>query len=307
MEQQNTPNPARAEKIKQEKGFFARLEEWNAIEDMVMRYKKQFDETSTEEEKEDGKLAGGQLLEAFYPLFRKYLALIKSGQIDFNDKEMKRFVLGFVGDKALKTALKRDKTKHTSKHSILYCFNFVTETYGQLPEDVIKTDLQMLMLILAKRYKQMGRNFCSYVYNTYLFEVSRHIKKYIKNPSNIHYKNCEYEEYMASYTDPHFEETVLDKTYENAIGLPDSTWIGGENCGEEFAEFSPLERKILVMYYMEGHNDRQIGEILGLHINTINQKRRMAISKLAQKLDIDETSIKRNRNSGKNILGKLLV
>ena len=293
---------ARAEQIKTEKGFFTRLEEWNIIENLVMQYKRQFDIDCKPAEKAQAQRAATELLQNFSPLFKKYLLLIKSSQVDFADKEMKRFVLGFIGEPELKAALKRERQSAEFRHQIMSRFNFVKETYGALPEEVILIDLQMLMLILAKRYKQMGRNFCAYVYNAFSFEVSRHIKKFIKNPSNIHYKSCEYEDYMQTCTDRLVDDGLLDKTYENNVGVPDSSWISGTNCSDIFSDLNPLERKILIKYYMEDYNDRQIGEALGLHINTVNQKRRQAVSKLAMLLDVDEKTIKRSRNSGKKIL-----
>lgn len=293
---------AHAEKIKTEKGFFTRLEEWNEIEDLVVKYKRQFDADCTPAEKKQAQQAITELLENFNPLFKKYLLLIKSSQIDFADKEMKRFVLGFIGDPELKAALKRDRQSKDFKHQIMSRFNFVKETYGALSEEVIMIDLQMLMLILAKRYKQMGRNFCAYVYNAYSFEVSRHIKKFIKNPSNICYKKCEYEDLMQTCTEKFIEDDLIDRAYENNVGIPDSSWINGTNCSDTFSDLTPIERKILIKYYLEDYNDRQIGEALGLHINTINQKRRQAVSKLARLLDVDESTIKRSRNSGKKIL-----
>ena len=88
---------ARAEQIKTEKGFFTRLEEWNIIENLVMQYKRQFDFDCEPAEKVQAQRAATELLQNFSPLFKKYLLLIKSSQVDFADKEMKRFVLGFIG------------------------------------------------------------------------------------------------------------------------------------------------------------------------------------------------------------------
>ena len=278
-------------------------EEWEEIESLVMEYKKVYDENVSEEDAEKYKMAGWQLIQKFMPLFKKYFVLIKTGQIDFEDSEMKRFVLSFIGDPALKTALKRDRQNAKFRHPILQKFNFVTETYGQLSEEDIMTDLQMLFLTLVKRYKQMGKNFCAYVYNAYCYEVSRHVKKFIKEPANIQYKNIEYEDYMQTAKDNVVEEATLqDMTYENEMGIPDISWITGENCSEIFASLSPLERKLIIKYYLEDYNDRQIAEEFGMHINTVNQKRRRAVLALARANRIDEKSIKRNRKSGKKAM-----
>jgi hypothetical protein len=267
-----------------------------------MEYQMQFTEGATAEEIIASKNAANELIIKFTPLFKKYLALIKTGQIDFDDKEMKRFVLSFIGDTKLKKALKSEHQTAEMRHPILQRFNFVKETYGNLTEEEITIDLQMLFLTLAKRYKQMGRNFCAYLYNAFCYEVSRHIKKFTKNPGNIHYKSTEYEDYMQSCVDVAVEECFEDKIYENNVGIPDMTWISGQNCSDLFAGLEPFDRKLLIKYYMEDYNDRQIAEEFGMHINTCNQKRRQAVIKLAKILGIKESDIKRNRKSGKKAL-----
>ena len=78
------------------------------------------------------------------------------------------------------------------------------------------------------------------------------------------------------------------------------SWVNGETCSDMFSILNQLERKIIVKYYAEEYNDKQISDYLGLHINTVNQKRRQAVHKLAEHLDIDLESIKRNRNSGRS-------
>ena len=53
---------------------------------------------------------------------------------------------------------------------------------------------------------------------------------------------------------------------------------------------------------MEDYNDRQIAELYAMHINTVNQKRRKAVIKLANTLGVDVSKIKRNRKSGRDAL-----
>ena len=82
-------------------------------------------------------------------------------------------------------------------------------------------------------------------------------------------------------------------------GMPNLEWILGNECSEFFKDLEIIERKILIKYYLEEWNDRQIGEEFGIHINTVNQRRRSAVKKIALKLHIDQKDIKRNRRSGK--------
>ena len=267
-----------------------------------MTYKLQFNEDVTDTQRSEAQKASEELLHRFEPLFKKYFTLIRTGHIDFSDKEMKRFVYGFIGDPTLKAALKRQYATSEFCASISKAFNFVVETYAKLEDIDIITDLHMCFFILAKRYKQIGKNFCAYLYNVYNYEVSRHIKKYIKNPANIPYRQMEYEDYMQVYHEHDYENCLEDKFFEDSQGIPDETWINGSTCSDIFQCLTPEERKYIVKYYLEDFNDRQIAEQFGIYINSVNQRRRRAIFKLADKIGVDTRQIQRSRKSGKNAL-----
>ena len=245
-------------------------------------------------------------MQRFEPLFKKYLNLIKSGKINFQDKEMKRFVLCFNGNIAVKKALKKDYQNTSAKKEAIKNFNFVKETYGQADSDEIRADLYTAFFTLVKRYKKMGRNFCGYLYNAYCYEVYRLIKKYIKDPTNIIYRKAEYEDIMQTYNETIIDECFEDRIYEDNMGLPDVSWISGESCSELFGMLEPFDRKLLIKYYLEDYNDRQMAEELGMHANTVNQQRRKAVLKLADALGISKEDIKHNRKSGKKALFAML-
>lgn len=296
------PNTADNPGEQTEERKVSREEEWAQVEELVMKYKEQFDDGATRIQVQASQDAAEELINRFYPLFKKYLILLRSGQIDFNDKEMKLFVSSFMDEEALKSALKRKKQKAEYRASIYQKFNFIKETYGSIPEDEIMVDLQTIFLAMARRYKQMGKSFCGYLYNSFRYEVSRHIKRFTKNPINIPYRHTQFEDYMRFSEEPSIENNFEDKFYENSIGIPDMTWISGENCSDLFTVLTPIERKLIIKYYLEEWNDRQISEEFGIHINTVNQKRRQAVGKLAGVLNIDESDIKRNRKSGKRAI-----
>ena len=275
------------------------LREYQEIEDLVMQFQRQFKEDATDEDKKKSDQAAEELLERFIPLFRKYITLICAGKIDFGDPEMRRFVGLFINDPTLKRALNRRNAADKHLHNIHSRFNFIVETYGKQGEDEILVDLQMLLLVLAKRYKQMGRNFCAYTYNAFCYEVSRHIAKFTRDPSNIPYRKVEYEDYMQSCEDEEIEECFEDKIYEDSLGIPDLTWINGETCSDTFMNLTNLERKLIIKYYLEDYNDRQISELYSMHTSTVNLRRRKAIRKVAVALGMDPDKIKRSRRSGK--------
>ena len=163
-------------------------------------------------------------------------------------------------------------------------------------------DLEMLLLVLAKRYKQAGRNFCGYVYNAYRYEVCRFIKLYIKDPINIGYKKNEYEDTLNGISNEReLEESYEDNYYELLTDLPSNEWFDGD-CSEIFADLDNLDRHIVVKYYLEEWKDKQIADFLGIHINTVNQRRRNATKKIAKRLGYLASAVRRTRKSGKRVL-----
>ena len=86
-----------------------RKEEWSEIEGLVLSFQRQFEDNCTEVEKKYAKECGNILIAKFSPLFKKYVQLFKTANIDFTDKEMKEFVALFIDDYELKKALYRKK------------------------------------------------------------------------------------------------------------------------------------------------------------------------------------------------------
>lgn len=273
-------------------------QEWIEIEDLVLCYQKQFQEDYKNDANViyEAENAALELLSRFYPLLKKYYLIVTTGSINWSDKESKDFVGNFINDRNLLNALHRKNQTAEYRRAIYDSFNFVKETYGNNDEHDIMTDLQMLFLVVAKRYKQVGKNFCAYVTNSYKFELARHIKKYYQNPLNVTYKISEYTEGALKDDST---ETYEDEYYDDGTGVPSLEWINGY-CGEAFQELSTIERKILVKYYLENLNDNQIAKELGLHLNTINSKRRKSVAKLCEFYGVDPSTIKRSRKSGKN-------
>ena len=288
--------------LEDDPNFEQRKEEWKLIEEAVLNFQKQFKEDATKEDVLIAKESATFLLERFSPLFKKYSNLLITGQIDWNDTEMKLFVRNFIDQRDLQRALTRKKQRAEYRSRIYQCFNFVKESYGAKEPEEILSDLQTLLLVLAKRYKVVGKNFCAYVYNCYRYEVYRHIKKFLKDPMNLPYKNLTYEDCINGHNDYNLEESYEDKYYEDVTGLPNNDWILGDGCSDIFSNLQTLDRNILVKYYLEEWKDKQIAEFFGMHINTVNQRRRSAAKQVADNLGFDLSAIKRTRRSGKNAI-----
>ena len=270
------------------------IREWNEIEELVLNYQNYL----VLKDKEQTVNPSFELLERFSPLFKKYLALIKHNQIDFNDMEQKSFVSLFMDDKILRRMLNRKVTPNSYKSDIYQKSNFIKETYGVNNEEDIMYDLYICFLNVARRYKQIGKNFCAYLYNVYKHEVARFIKAYIKNPLSVPYKNFQYEDFINGSEDALIIEEQEGSYYESLTGLPDISWILGETCSNDFLFLTPLQRKIIIKYYLEDWSDRQIAESMGIQTSSINSKRREALILLCQHFDVDPSSLKRMRKSG---------
>ena len=269
------------------------IREWNEIEELVLNYQSYLSSNN----KEEIVNPAFELLERFSPLFKKYLSLIKHNQIDFNDMEQKSFVSLFIDDRVLRRVLNRKVTPNSYKADIYQKSNFIKETYGVNHEEDILYDLYICFLNVARRYKQIGKNFCAYLYNVYKHEVARFIKAYIKNPLSIPYKNFQYEDFINGSEDMLIIEEQ-DSYYESLTGLPDMSWVLGETCSNEFLLLTPLQRKIIIKYYLEDWSDRQIAESMGIQTSSINSKRREALNILCQHYDVDPSTLKRMRKSG---------
>ena len=271
------------------------IREWNEIEELVLNY-----QYYLMTEKKPTINPANELLERFSPLFKKYLSLIKYNQIDFNDMEQKSFVSLFIDDRILRRMLNRKVTPNSYKSDIYQKSNFIKETYGINNEEDILYDLYICFLNVARRYKQIGKNFCAYLYNVYKHEVARFIKAYIKNPLSIPYKNFQYEDFINGSEDALIIEEQESSYYESLTGLPDMSWILGDTCSCDFLFLSPLQRKIIIKYYLEDWSDRQIAESMGIQTSSINSKRREALSLLCQHFNVEQSSLKRMRKSGTN-------
>lgn len=105
-------------------------EEWREIDAMVRQYQKQFQEGAGAKERLEADEAGLKLLERFQPLFKKYILLLTTGQINFHNTEQKLFVRLFVYDKDLQKALTHKYVRSEQREVILQQFNFLIEGYG---------------------------------------------------------------------------------------------------------------------------------------------------------------------------------
>ena len=273
------------------------IKDWNEAEELVIAYQTYIN--SEDPEIHDlCKFISEELLKRFNPLFKKYMLLIKHNQIDWNDMEQKSFVSLFMDNIVHRRVLNRKVTPISYRSDIYDKSNFIKETYGTNSEEDIMNDLYICFLRIAKRYKQVGKNFCAYLYNVFKHEVARMIKSQIKNPLCVPYKNFQYQYYVNNNDSVDYLTTYEDFYYEQNTGLPDLSWVFGDTCRSEFSFLTSLQRKILIRYYLEDWSDRQIASSLGITVSLVNLRRRQALEVLCNEFDVDIETLKRTRKSG---------
>lgn len=248
-----------------------REEAWSQIECLVLIYQSQIGSAESQR-------AAYELIERFTPLFNKYLKILRYNDLSLYDPETKRFVFSFIDKETRKKYPKNNR-------DIRYRFRFITKTYGMLSEEEILSDIYEIFFKMAKRYKQTNRNFCAYIYNAFHYEMSRTIKHYTGDISNIPYKSYIYVD----------SASTEDFTEEEEIESFSLDWINGD-CAKAFKNLSPLDRKIIIYYYGDDDfPDKKISELLNIHINTVNQRRRKAIKSILEELQQKDLKIKRSR------------
>ena len=165
--------------------------------------------------------------------------------------------------------------------------NYINSTYGQTPAEDIMQDLYMIFFKLLRRYKPMGKNFGAYLCTSFVYELARHVRSYLKDPIT----RCEkitsyYDEYIS---DSDGTSKVEDSGSSDMISMIDDidfsrSWIMGVTCSEEFTDLTAFERSVLVKYYIEDKTVLEIAKETGFKRNSINRKRANAIEKVKNKM-----------------------
>ncbi len=230
-----------------------------------------------------------ELLFLLKPITKTYEKILIEQKICYHSKSALQFYATLLGPEVL-------NYKESQESAIQNRMGTFLKTYGaQDPED-IRQDIYSAIMIMINRYKSEGRSFLTYLSRCLHFEIARKVKAHAKSltlwHSNVTHYGDGFGDLVGGETkseDPFFDESG------DEFGYLKEEWI--EQGGDEvFADLSSFERRILFLYYQEELNDRQISKLLGMHINTVNQRRREAAEKLSQKTGLP---VRRERKSGK--------
>jgi hypothetical protein len=250
-------------------------EDWlNRVDELVIIYQ---DKRS--------KKAAALLIKAFSHYLTKYYRLLRTGDFDIKDKDLRRFVSLFMFDVNLRGKACKSFVLPDVQKEIYLTATFISDSLAVLQDNDIKNDIHLAFMKLADRYLKQSEkvNFAGYVYNAYKFELFRTIKVYTTDPLTCAFSTIiRFNE--ESYLDNDEEEPC---TYEMKYASLtydelDNDWMYGKSCHEMFSDLTPLERLILKRNYYEGLSCESISKQTGYHHNTIQNKKQRAKEKLLE-------------------------
>ena len=263
-------------------------EDYLRIDELVTQYQNG-DNSVTEE-----------IITTFEPYMIKYIKLFYDGEADMKDKDIRQFMALFVSDAKARKRMKNPVLTKTVEREINSITSQFMQLFEYIPREDISQELKMILLTMAKRWKKRGpkKYFCGYLYNSYRYEMYRVIQKLMKEP--LIYKarvNISHEYYYEDMVDLTEFELYPEKWYDESTDNEFSQdWIDGSNCEEVFAKLTPLQRKVLIEYYINGLNTAEISDMLGIGRNTVSNNRKKAVEIIIKETGIDikpNTRIKR--------------
>ena len=221
----------------------------------------------------------------------KYYLLLRYGKVNFKDRDTRRFIMLFIDDPEIrKKLIPFYQYKEVKSHAIKKVELLVKQLEFIPDEDLIQ-DLRVLFLTQVKKYnsKRKGKvRFTGYLYNSYRYVVKNHVERILKPKDPLTHKR----QNVIHFQDDRFEDEnseieINDRIFNDDIRILEddelgNNWVRGITCGEEFRKLNPFQRLILKLHYEDGYSDGEIGEKLGLHINTIFRQRR-ATCQIVQK------------------------
>lgn len=227
--------------------------------------------------------AGLKIIEMFEGFLTNFLVLIKNGTIDIKNSCLRNFLFLYMSSREIRRDLKSYKHSYKVQAHLYATAHLLSTQFARYDEEEIRAELVAELLIMAKRYKNdIGPFFHTYVLKAYHYRIFKRLMSLINDPTCISMHSLSeiniddlYEE--TNGTDELLEKLVIeDKSlimFNNEEPYLDENWINGFTCSNTFTELTTLERRILVMYYIDKLKDREIGEKLGLSQATVRKSR----------------------------------
>lgn len=225
-----------------------------------------------------------KLLQAWDRWLQKYINLLYRGRLIMTDKNLRDFI-------ALYMPMEHRKRIHQfmrnaySRIDIEKTVDTMRLIFSNLQYHEIENEVKLAFLTLAKRYKSQGNYFHIYVNRSFHYQLHRQLKL-VANMEAV----AAVDGGHLSFWDPNSEgedgqiygelinEAKSSRYYVHECDDDiNENWINGLTTSEAFDELTKTQRRILKLYYTDGHTDEEIAEMMGTCRATINRRRQKAI------------------------------
>lgn len=232
------------------------------------------------------------LIDAFKGYLKNYIQLLKSGHIDYYNKNMRKFLCLFVKEYEDRQRIMRIRSRKSGKglQVMYYHAANVARKFAMVDEEDLWSELVSELLAMAKRYRNdRGCFFHTYVSKAFHYRAYKRVIRLINDPAALAMRSAaclDSEENSDLYIQPD-PVSEIEAEVDRIIITEDEidkelgeNWIMGFTCSEMFCSLTPLERRVLVLYYENGYNDDEISAMLGVPKNRVIRIRSSARKKL---------------------------
>jgi RNA polymerase sigma factor (sigma-70 family) len=138
--------------------------------------------------------------------------------------------------------------------------------------------------VLNKYNPERGVPLEKFIYNYYPYIITAEVnklagpKQVLNNPTLLSIFDPDEGDKNNSVATKNFDLSTL------SIEL-DHNWISGDTCGEPFSCLTALERKLLVLVYIEKKTQEEIAQEMRYHFSSIKRKKNSILKKLETRME----------------------
>ncbi len=226
-----------------------------------------------------------QVINYFTGFINNYISLLKYGKVDVRNKSINQFIWlcsrnPLIKSVKFKTAYRRPLIAINTKNEAYNIHRlYLSYTVDDIYHDLIAIILEMALRYSPKKQTQ-GGFFHQYVYKAYHYNAFNRFKQLLFSyPTGV---------VQEIDKDPDWDwiSTLADAQYiigEPQKGELDDNWINGATCNSWFKEFTPWDRRILVLKYENHLTDQEIADKLLVCRATVNRSRLSCEAKIKQR------------------------
>jgi len=265
--------------------------------------------------------AADKLLDSFAKFLSNYVVLIKYGKYNLNYYSIRSFIKLFIEDpKDRKLLNSHFYNQYAGKNVVFSTINTIMNIFHESSCEDIKQDLKIIFFNMCQKYKDVRPSFHTYIDKNFHYYAYRYWEKTIRDPigrgSSVSIstpikstkfiedttltfadiledvqsrvendytlnKITVYYDIKTSSIPVAYGEENYD-TYNNTF--LNTNWINGITCSTAFKILTPLERKIIKLWYIDNLTDKEIGDKFGICRGSINKRRNIAKTKIGEYL-----------------------